>query len=191
MNSGTQMPCSLPEAVASVQMMVEHSQRLIEKYAENGGDFPPVYFVFTVDRGVDIIGFSWSNEKEKDGAATAMRLTAVQLQPAGLWGVMLITDTRWWEVDADLASRLGLSQEELSSMLRDAPWRIKELGKQTEALVVRLETYMGDWGVGLMYDRLDGNRISWHPPRDMITGVQSEGRLVNLLPPLPYCAGQA
>ena len=76
-------------------------------------------------------------------------------------------------------------------MLRDAPWRIKEFGKQTEALVVRLETYMGDWGVGLMYDRLDGNRISWHPPRDMITGVQSEGRLVNLLPPLPYCAGQA
>jgi hypothetical protein len=185
------MPSSIDQAVAAVAPIIEHAQRILERCREDG-DFPPTFFVFTAHRGVDIIGMEWESPDAKDRAAVAMRLMAVAAQPLGLWGVMLITDSRVWEVNVNqIAAATGRTVEWVEQLLRDEPDEIRRFVKPTDCLLVSLETYLGDYQVQLKYDRLEDGRVAWHAPDVKPPSQQSEGRFVNILPPLPSTGAQA
>lgn len=183
------MPSSIEQAVAAVSPIIEHAQRLLERCREDG-DFPPTFFVFTAHRGVDIIGMSWDCPEDKDRAAMTMRVLALAAQPLGLWGVMLITDSRLWQIDVPaIAKATGRTEEWVETRLREDPDEIRRLSKPKDCLQVWLETYLGDYRLTLVYDRLEDGRVAWHPPDVTPASQQSEGRFANLLPPLPNPVG--
>jgi hypothetical protein len=180
MNRGS--PGSLEQAVEAARPLVEHAQRILETHED--GDFLPTFFLFTAERGVDIIGIHYCSDDEKRRAATLMRAQAMLAVPLGLWGVMFISDSRLWDIDA-CAKEQGVSVELLARRIKEDPEFIRRHIKQIDCLTARLETYLGDWDVLIKYQR-ETDRVIWHPPQSMTArGCTSEGRMVGFLPPLP------
>jgi hypothetical protein len=183
------MPASLDQAVLVVQPIIEQAQRVLERCAQcaepDKSDFQPTLFLFTARRGVDILGMSWDCQEEKDAAALAIRLAACAAQPLGLWGVMLITDSRRWTVDVPrIARATGRTEAWVKDLLEHDPDQIRRLVKPQDVLQVTLETYLGDYRLNLAYDRLSDGRIAWHAPEVAPSMEQHEGRFANFLPPL-------
>jgi hypothetical protein len=177
--------------VRAVGPIIERAQRILE-LCRKDGDFQPVLFVFTAHRGVDVVGLHWSSPEEKDAAALATRVVALAAQPLGLWGIMLIMDSREWEVDPGFISRvLGVSEDEAMAKLAERPDLVRAYVRPKDCLLVTLETYLGDYQIRLRYDRAPNGRVTWHPPLRQPAGQRCEGRFVNLLPPLPSSGVQA
>jgi len=175
-------PSSLEHAVAAVSPFVEHSQRILESGKD--GDFHPTFFLFTTERGVDIIGVDFRDDNEKDIAARLMRVHALAAMPLGLWGVMFISDSRMWDIELS-ARELGVSVELLARRYEDDSDFVRRNCKPVDCLTARLETYLGDWDVLYKYRR-EAGRVIWHPPQSMTArGAESVGRMVGFLPPLP------
>jgi hypothetical protein len=180
------MPSSLEQAVEAVRPLVEHAQRILETHDD--GDFPPTFFLFTAERGVDIIGVHCGSDAEKNRAATLMRAQAVLAMPLGLWGVMFISDSRMWDIETS-AREQGVSIEMLARRCEKDPEFLQRNLRPVDCMTARLETYLGDWDVLYKYRREPG-RVIWHPPQPMTFG-HAEGRMVGFLPPLPSCGVSA
>lgn len=183
------MPADLSQAIAVVQPLIEQAQRVLEQCAEGDApdksDFQPVLFIFTAKRGVDILGMSWEGVEDKERAALIIRLAACAAQPLGLWGVMLITDSRRWTVNVPaIAEATGRTKEWVEDLLRNDPDEIRRLVKPQDVLQVTLETYLGDYRLNLCYDRLADGRVAWHAPEVAPGLEQHEGRFANFLPPM-------
>jgi hypothetical protein len=61
------------------------------------------------------------------------------------------------------------------------PKTIEPLGKR--CIILRMESYAGDYMVLLRWERLSDGRVAWEPPIDVSADHTWDGCLCNLLPP--------
>lgn len=186
------VPTSLTEAKQMMQPFIDQAREILESHED--GYLQPVFFVFTRDRGVDIKMFGWDSEREKNLAAAEMRMLAYLAGVFGLWGTLLITDARYWEIDAKaIAEARGCSLDEAIRLVKEEPDQVKKHCKPIDCLLVQVETYFGDVFMNMPYHR-EGDpktgRVVWHPydPQyDAATCVES--RFGKILPALPAANG--
>lgn len=181
------VPGNLEQAIRLTLPLIERAKQVLERCARTDEPFVSVFLLFTKDRGVDMEGFLWDSDADKDAARLRMALLAIAAQPFGLWGVLFISDVRWWQSNPEDAAEFK-QQMEAGTFDYD---EFKAKSKPNEALFARLETYLGDHTATLTYHR-DGNQIVWDTAtKAPVTHAQVDGRFANLLPPLPMSAGQA
>jgi len=182
------IPNSLDEAVKVMRPFIEQGKLVLEEISD--GDFMPMCFIFSDARGMDMLPLDFRSEETKDKMAELIRRSAVMMQAYGLWGLMMMADSRYRELDVDFACRaFGLTPELLKARIEKDPSLLSQVSKVRECLLITIETYVGDRSERLFYRRLP-NGIIWEAPETFALGPV-EGRFVNMLPPPPRSGGQA
>lgn len=176
-------PSSLDEAVDLIAMPLFTAAKLALEQQE----FNPLFVLLTHDGALPLDG-GFSSQEEKDEVLLSVRFAAAAAQRAGagLWGIITVADTYCRDLDLNLLARMrGETVEEVKrSTLQQLPEEDHPAWSMGEALLIRMETYIGDWEVLQRYTR-SGSDIVWREMQEQRGVSETIGRFTSLLPPLP------
>jgi hypothetical protein len=158
------------------------------------GALQPAAFIWCMDGHVHPFGLSagkgFTDKEHKINAARSVETIALQMKA---YAVMTMMEANYYDADMEAIDRDGMTYDQVQAYLDQTGDYYTPTLKghliHREAIIVRLESWIGDWSAAQFYTKAEG-KISFGTIEAQRTDFlnSAEGLFTNLCPPPPGAA---